>query len=239
MSKPRDKINLKATQDTVLKQVPIDSRLLKEAALTSIESGQKFTAIRLGEEKNHYHLEFETPINGQHCWYAFIGHWQIESANPEADPVITFAQKPSDRGKQFQVPGLANPIYLNEPISAFAPNFFWYEALHGGERIPTEARHTENIIKIAAAAQVARDKIGKPFKITSWYRPEPFNSRAGGASNSTHKVGLAIDFLVEGMTGKQLAKVLADWKGGMGIYRRFPNLLHLDARVSRARWGGA
>jgi hypothetical protein len=91
--------------------MPLDSKILKPDALFPISQGDEKTAIRLNTDKSHYYLEFEEPLDGQHCWYAFIGHWQIESANPEADPVISFAQKPKDRGKQIKLPGLKEAIY--------------------------------------------------------------------------------------------------------------------------------
>lgn len=42
--------------------------------------------------------------------------------------------------------------------------------------------------------QVARDILGKPIRITSGYRCPELNARIGGAKNSAHKSGFAIDF---------------------------------------------
>lgn len=232
------KVNLKATCDTFLKLAPIDSQFLVDTAKVRIDRGIELTAIRINNDDHHYFFEFERIIENHRRWYAFIGHWEINDANPEADPVVTFNQKPRDRGPMIQVPGISNEVYLNDPISSASPNFFWYEATHGGTRLPTNANHTQNIIKIANAAQRVRSRISRPFKITSWYRPEPFNRNAGGARNSVHLSGGAIDFLIDGMSGRQMAVAVGDWSGGMGIYRRFPNLLHIDVG-GRRRWGGA
>lgn len=232
------KINIIANRDTWLKLAPIDAEFLAPNAKMAIATGKEFTAIRINSDGHHYFLDFEDTFADHRRWYAFIGHWDIDDANPESDPVISFNQKPKDRGRLIKVPGISSGVYLNEPISSVSPNFFWYEATHGGTRIPANSTQTEYIIRIAKAAQQARSRIGKPFKITSWYRPEPFNRNAGGAKNSTHLLGMAIDFLVDGMTGRQLAAAVGNWQGGMGIYRKFPNLLHLDIGMVR-RWGGA
>lgn len=116
-------------------------------------------------------------------------------------------------------------------------NFTWAEATHGGTRMPPDQATVNAIIRIATLAQQARDRIGRPFRITSWYRPPDINRRVGGASESRHIVGDAIDFYCDGLTGDQLYWSLDPWwPGGLGRYTSFPSLSHLDARGYRARW---
>ncbi len=116
-------------------------------------------------------------------------------------------------------------------------NFSWTEATQGGTRIPPNQRTVDAIVRIARLAQPARDRIGRPFIITSWYRPAYINAAVGGVGNSRHIVGDAIDFVVENQNGNQLYWALYPWwPGGLGRYRRFPNLCHIDARPNRARW---
>ncbi len=116
-------------------------------------------------------------------------------------------------------------------------NFTWAEATRGGARMPPDQATVDAIVRIATLAQEARDRIGRPFLITSWYRPPEINARVGGASASRHIVGDAIDFYCNGLTGRQLYIALDPWwPGGLGRYTNFPNLCHLDARGSRARW---
>ena len=234
-----EKINLTAFHDTVLKTHPINASELAAGAIYPVKKNTELTAVRIGHEKHHYQLEFDQPLKASRHWWAFIGHWKVELANPEGDPVVSFTSKPTNKGRAIKLPNISGEVYLGDAICSASPNFFWYEATHDGSRIPINTNHVSNIIKIASAAQSARDRIDKPFKITSWYRPEPFNRNAGGARNSTHLSGMALDFLVSGMTGRHLARVLSDWPGGMGIYPHFPNLLHIDVRGYRARWGGA
>lgn len=116
-------------------------------------------------------------------------------------------------------------------------NFTWSEATRGGLRMPPNQATVDAMIRIARLAQQARDRIGRPFQVTSWYRPPKVNAEVGGVRNSRHIVGDAIDFVVPGLTGNQVYWHLEPWwPGGLGRYSRFPNLCHIDARSSRARW---
>ncbi len=116
-------------------------------------------------------------------------------------------------------------------------NLTWAEATRGGVRMPPNQATVDAIVRIARLAQQARDRLGRPFIVTSWYRPAEINRRVGGASHSRHMVGDAIDFYCVGLTGNQVYWFLDPWwPGGLGRYRRYPNLVHLDARSERARW---
>lgn len=116
-------------------------------------------------------------------------------------------------------------------------SFTWAEATRGGTRLPPDQPTVEAIVRLATLAQEARDRIGRPFIITSWYRPPEVNARGGGASLSRHILGDAIDFYCDGITGQQLYWALDPWwPGGLGRYTRFPSLCHLDARDYRVRW---
>ncbi|MEM9905306.1 MAG: D-Ala-D-Ala carboxypeptidase family metallohydrolase [Cyanobacteria bacterium P01_D01_bin.44] len=116
-------------------------------------------------------------------------------------------------------------------------NFTWAEATRGGTRMPPNQATVDAMIRIARLAQQARDRIGRPFIITSWYRPPDVNRRVGGASRSRHIVGDAIDFYVNGLSGNQIYWALDPWwPGGLGRYTRFSRLGHIDARGYRARW---
>lgn len=116
-------------------------------------------------------------------------------------------------------------------------NFTWAEATHGGTRMPPNQATVDAMVRIARLAQRARDRIGRPFIVTSWYRPPAINRAVGGARYSRHLVGDAIDFLCEGLTGNQLYWAIEPWwPGGLGRYIKFPYLCHIDARSYRARW---
>lgn len=80
----------------------------------------------------------------------------------------------------------------------------------------------------------------KPIHITSGYRTESHNKRIGGANNSQHLQGLAVDISPRRVTTKDLSeaieRLIADGdipEGGIGIYSTF---VHYDHRGYRARW---
>lgn len=52
--------------------------------------------------------------------------------------------------------------------------------------------------------QPIRDKIKKPMLITSGYRCPQVNKLVGGVANSQHTKGQAVDFIIQGMTIKQV-----------------------------------
>lgn len=52
--------------------------------------------------------------------------------------------------------------------------------------------------------QPIRDKLQKPMTITSGYRCSKVNNLVGGANNSQHAKGQAVDFIVKDMTPTQV-----------------------------------
>ncbi len=81
-----------------------------------------------------------------------------------------------------------------------------------------------------------RDSINRPVYINSGYRCQEENIRVGGAKNSYHRVGMAVDIRSKNITIPDLA-IYADGVGfnGIGIYGTF---LHLDIRPKKYRWEG-
>lgn len=57
---------------------------------------------------------------------------------------------------------------------------------------------------IVNCLQPIRNKLGKPMIITSGFRSAKVNQLVGGVSNSGHTKGQAVDFVVNGMTPKQI-----------------------------------
>jgi hypothetical protein len=112
----------------------------------------------------------------------------------------------------------------------------WAEATCGGRFMPDHQATVETIIRMAALAQEARDRINRPFRITHWYDP---NGPALGPapSQNRHRLGGAINFYCPGLTGQQLYWALDPWwPGGLGHYADYPQLCYLDASSDRVRW---
>ncbi|MEQ9550288.1 MAG: D-Ala-D-Ala carboxypeptidase family metallohydrolase [Coleofasciculus sp. G3-WIS-01] len=152
---------------------------------------------------------------------------QAQEAPPKPTPVVI--PKRPERWTPYN-------IQLSAPIIPDG-SFTWAEATHGGTRMPPNQATVDAMVRIAKLAQRARDRIGRPFIVTSWYRPPYVNRAVGGAKYSRHLVGDAMDFVCEGLSGNQIYWSLEPWwPGGLGRYSRFPNLCHIDARSYRARW---
>lgn len=54
--------------------------------------------------------------------------------------------------------------------------------------------------------QPLRDKLRRPIIVTSGYRSPELNRLVGGAKNSQHVLGQAVDIVVQGMTPRTLAE---------------------------------
>lgn len=61
---------------------------------------------------------------------------------------------------------------------------------------------------LASGLELVRKALGKPMRITSGFRSKEVNAAIGGAVNSAHLSGIAADFVVEGMTNKEICPAL-------------------------------
>lgn len=93
-------------------------------------------------------------------------------------------------------------------------------------------------IDLVSKLQDLRDYLGKPVTITSGYRTESYNKQCGGADNSYHLKGQAVDIYCSGV--KPI--VIALWAefnglGGIGLYLdRTQEFVHIDMRQNKYRW---
>jgi hypothetical protein len=95
-----------------------------------------------------------------------------------------------------------------------APSFTWSEFLFlksiNSVAVPTPEQ-AANIARTAQLLQGVRDFLKKPIHITSGLRPPVYNEKiVRGAVNSWHTRGLAVDFMVEGLTAEQVRQHLKD-----------------------------
>ncbi|MDO4440569.1 MAG: D-Ala-D-Ala carboxypeptidase family metallohydrolase [Moraxella sp.] len=87
-------------------------------------------------------------------------------------------------------------------------------ARHKIDNMP-DAKVLSNLIESAVNLwQPARDILGSPILITSGYRSPVLNKRIGGAKNSAHQFGFAIDFSCPnfGSTRKVVQYLTAEFK---------------------------
>jgi Peptidase M15 len=234
---------LKVIQDTEFKRKPVPSiqlplkeqqKVLKDTVL--LLHSYAFANAQ-GDFDNHIKISLKRPedyINSWNTWYVYNQHAQVLY---DGKVVYPRARVLAVKGSSFNLPGNTSTFFTAQPIIA-GGNLTWGEATRNAERIPRSVDDVNGILALAQPLQRARNQIGKPFNITSWYRPEPFNSQAGGVSNSQHLTGKAVDFWVEGFTGRQLAfEFLPWWPGGIGVYPGArADIVHLDVGPRRT-WG--
>jgi len=74
----------------------------------------------------------------------------------------------------------------------------------------------------------------KPVKVLSWCRCPKHNAAVGGAKDSFHMRGEAVDFVVRHLSPREVQEKLKAHAGGLGLYVGFT---HADTGPRR-RWTG-
>jgi hypothetical protein len=205
-----------------------------------------------GNFNNHikFALKYEKDFIYQlSTWYVYNRHAQVERNGVVVYPTPTPAPAPSPgpsptptprppvyQGTPFKLPGNTSTFYTDQPIIP-GGSFTWGEATKDATRIPETVTIANNIIALARELQRARNQIGVPFIVNSWYRPPAINAAVGGVINSQHLTGKAVDVQVPGYSGRRIANaVMLWWQGGVGIYSAIPDIVHLDIGPKRT-WG--
>ena len=119
-----------------------------------------------------------------------------------------------------------------QSLDQLTPNFHLSEFVSSGSPRPSPDI-VQNITYLAQRLQVIRDLTGCPIMIHSGYRAPERNKSVGGASQSLHLKGLAVDISAKGMSHSALQKFLSSWSGGLGSYATHT---HIDIRSVKARW---
>ena len=85
--------------------------------------------------------------------------------------------------------------------------------------------------KLLTLLQALRDDVGFSLIINSGFRCENHNKKVGGAPNSQHLIGKAVDVSTKTLTGEQkhrlLTSVFKNGFKGVGVYSTF---IHVDVR---------
>lgn len=99
-------------------------------------------------------------------------------------------------------------------------------ARRGIDNTPSEVIKL-NILRVAYKLEIIRMVIDRPITITSGYRCIDLNRLIGGATNSAHTQGLAVDFVVGGMTPEQIIKEIKHVVNYKQIINEFGRWVHL------------
>jgi len=122
-------------------------------------------------------------------------------------------------------------------MGTLTKNFNWFEV----SKIPPEQLPSN--VKTGAkkladkVLQPSRDLLGLAIHCTSWYRDPVHNASVGGASNSEHLYGIAVDIYVDEKSGLELfeffVKNFGNILGGIGLYYNEEEkgmFIHVDVR---------
>lgn len=118
---------------------------------------------------------------------------------------------------------------------------------HDGTEVPQE--HWENLLKLAKTVTIIRRIASVPLAVISGYRTPAWNTRVGGAKDSTHLTAEGGDFQPGlGMTVPELHSLVLRLHregqlpdlGGLGLYKSW---CHIDVRQAAdghlRRWTGS
>lgn len=93
---------------------------------------------------------------------------------------------------------------------------------------------TPEIVEFAEELEELRRWYNKPMKVNSWYRTASYNKLCGGAGNSIHLDGRAVDIALPNLTDEQYIHFRDKWKqicekhDKVGGINRYSWGLHFD-----------
>jgi len=114
-------------------------------------------------------------------------------------------------------------------------NFRWKELLINQTEVPPLAVIV-NLFKTVSLLQKYREMLfeNSPIIITSGWRSKEYNKKIGGAPNSYHIQGMALDFVCTKFSPQEVQKKLnLVHQGGLEFA---PTWTHIDIRKERARF---
>lgn len=115
------------------------------------------------------------------------------------------------------------------------PHFSWAELLVNQKDLPS-LEVLNNLLSVARVLEVYREKVfnNSTITITSGWRSPTYNKKIGGASNSYHCKGMAIDFIVANYTPQNVQdKLDIIHFGGLEFASTWT---HIDIRDSICRF---
>jgi len=243
---------LRVTRDTFFKSSTASSADLPEDKKVIVQRNTVFELSSYHQPRQNHIKAF---LNGallgnpkRNIWYCYAPDISIVGTEVGNDPDDRNPGKQTgDRGISLQFPGFSGTYYANDPILwetqyGDRGRFTWGEALHvdpqtGNYRRPTSADVIKGIQRIAAALEDIRKRYGdRPMIINSWYRDPATNAAVGGASQSRHMRGDAVDFVVPGVDPSTIYADLDTWWGNQGGLASSRTFTHIDARGYKARW---
>lgn len=127
-------------------------------------------------------------------------------------------------------------VGANDPVHP-GGHFVWGEFTKNLSRVPQTEKVVDAIARLAYYLEDVRELFGNSsVSINSGYRPPSINRNVGGASNSQHLYGSAVDIVVSGIRPHEVYTRLNSWHGSKGGLASSNSFTHIDLRGYRARW---
>lgn len=231
-------VTVKILVDTVLKLSAKQAFELPPQEKLSVRAGNTYKVHSFEVEGDHVRIAFDDVFFGpqnRNTWFVYAPHVEFDGTWPENNPKDNAAAPPEDRGKILKLPGYGS-VGLNDLIVP-GGHFRWSEATKDGSRIPADKSVVDGIIRVAKAMEEVRAYLGdRAISVNSWYRDPGTNRRVGGARDSHHMRGDAVDFTVQGLSPSEVQARLDSWWGGRGGLASASSFTHIDTRGVKARW---
>lgn len=243
--KPDHKILLRTLVGTTFKTSAGDSSKLSEEEKLSVAKGLEVPVLEnVPAHRGHVKLVLpDGSLNGQsnrNEWYVFQGHIEILGTDPNNQPMDSFVEPVAKIAEPNKGPAITLPklgkVHLGSPILA-GGHFSWAEVTKNGQRIPVSADIVSGIVRVAKAMEEVRSYLGDhSIRINSWYRDPVTNRQVGGAKDSRHLYGDAVDFYLPDIPPAEVHRRLDGWWNSRGGLASAKTFTHLDTRGYRARW---
>jgi hypothetical protein len=224
-----------ARQDTYFKKSVSQAALLDDEDIFRVTAGDQFRVKAVNPKVTNMHqfLTLADPLGpkGFNSWYFYVPHWNIvEDKHPtNTDEPVSIGFTPD----LYTLPGLGSLALSNKiPGSQY---FTVGEATKNGTRLWTHPNTGKRVIKIAGLLDGVRKVFNQPITVTSWYRDPATNRRVGGASQSRHLQGDAVDFIVQGIHPMEVYAQLRKTYSGGGLASS-NSFTHMDARGYFCTW---
>jgi hypothetical protein len=248
---------LETIGDTVFKASPAMSSELSADEKVLVKKKTVFLVNSYDQpEKNHVKVALQGAYLGpkkRNTWYCFVPDIKISGTEignrPDDSNSSSTGQpaNPADRGMALTFPGFSGTYYANDPIYPQTQygergHFTWGESVHadpstGYYRKPENSGIVYGILNVAKVMEDVRRRYGGvPIQVNSWYRDPATNAAVGGASQSRHMSGDAVDFVVPGKHPYDVYADLDAWWGNKGGLASSTVFTHIDTRGYNARW---
>lgn len=196
---------------TFLKKAPIQSSFLSNDGKQGFETGETFEAVAFEGLADEAHAWVTLAEVGER-WAVYMPHWMLiePQSSPDDNDKVDWGDFSSRVGSAATVGELLSYDKRRRPVEG--------------------SKEEEELFYIAGQYSLIQEAWGGPLGITSGYRPEPINTRVGGAPGSYHSKGMALDIYPVGESCAVFYKWLARrWSGGLGdgCHKGF---VHIDTR---------